>query len=147
MKELKKRHQFLEKKGFITVQEELKQRIRAKADTIRRYNKRCNRFKENRLFDNNQRMFYRNMGEDVKDKKKEGIEEKPDKDACTKFWSDIWSNAVEHNEQAEWVKDIDHQLEHIAPQEELVIDLPKLKERLRRMSNWTAAGPDGVHGY
>ena len=86
MNELKRRHQFLEKKGILTVQEELKQRIRAKADTIKRYNKRCNRFKENRLFDTNQRLFYRNLSENAKDKTiGEREEEKPDKAACTKF--------------------------------------------------------------
>ena len=144
---LKKRYQFFEKKGIKTIQEELKQRITAKADAIRRYTKRCKRFGENRMFDTNERQFYRNLDANEEDKKKPGTHGNPDKDECTKFWSNIWNNRVEHNRNATWLKDIETDLNDIERQRDLIITLPMVRERLGKMANWKAAGPDGVHGY
>jgi len=148
MNEVRRRHPFLEKKGFRVVQEELKQRIISKADTIKRYKKRCTRFKENRMFESNERCFYRNLNEEDKDNMGEtNKEENPDGEACTKFWSDIWSNPAEHNAEAEWIQEINEQFKNIETQEELNIDHPKMKERIGKTANWKAPGPDGVHGY
>ena len=58
---LNRRHPLLKKKGLPCVIEELKQRLRAKAAKIKRYTSRCENFKQNRLFQTNQRQFYRNL--------------------------------------------------------------------------------------
>ena len=61
LSDLKCRHPLLRKKGLTCIIEELKQRLRAKAAKIKRFNKRCQRYQENNLFSTNQRQFYRNM--------------------------------------------------------------------------------------
>ena len=58
---LNRRHPLLKKKGIPCIIEELKQRLRAKAAKIKRFNKRCERYHQNKLFGNNQRQFYRNL--------------------------------------------------------------------------------------
>ena len=54
---------------------------------------------------------------------------------------------MEHNREAAWLSDIESNLEHIESQEDITITLPMITERLRKMANWKATGPDGVHGY
>ena len=44
--------------------EELKQRIVAIAAKVRRYQERVDRFRQNRMFQNNQRQFYRELNEE-----------------------------------------------------------------------------------
>ena len=44
--------------------EELKQRITAIAATVRRYQGRVGRYRQNRLFENNQRQFYRELDQE-----------------------------------------------------------------------------------
>ena len=48
--------------GVIT--EELKQRIVAIAAKVRRYQERVDRFKQNRMFQNNTRQFYRELNQE-----------------------------------------------------------------------------------
>ena len=60
----------LERKYSITVKrlnavtEELKQRITTIAAKVRRYQRRVNSYRQNRLFENNQRQFYRDLDRD-----------------------------------------------------------------------------------
>ena len=62
--------QTLERKYSIRVKtlgaaiEELKQRIVAIAAKVRRYQERVDRFRQNRMFQNNQRQFYRELNEE-----------------------------------------------------------------------------------
>ena len=48
-------------KIFIAVIEELKERITAIAAIVRRYQRRLDSYRQNRLFENNQRQFYREL--------------------------------------------------------------------------------------
>ena len=50
-------------KRLNVVIEELKQRITAIAAKVRRYQGRLDSYKQNRLFDNNQRQFYKILGQ------------------------------------------------------------------------------------
>ena len=52
--ELYRRHPLLKKKGITCVMEELKQQLRAKAAKIKRFNKRSERYHQNKMFGNNQ---------------------------------------------------------------------------------------------
>ena len=47
--------------------EELKQRIVATAAKVRRYQERVDRFRQNRMFQNNQRQFFRELNQERKD--------------------------------------------------------------------------------
>ena len=83
----------MKKKGVKVVMKELRQRITAKAAKIDRYEKRINQFRINRMFSSNQnRVFMELNGEVIK---------APNVDESRKFWSEIWENTVEHNDDAE----------------------------------------------
>ena len=62
--------------------EELKQRITAIADTVRRYQGRADNCRPNRLFENNQRQFYRELDQE------EGRcdDDKPVAEESKQFW-------------------------------------------------------------
>ena len=83
--------QTLERKYSIRVKtlgvviEELKQRIVAIAAKVRRYQKRVDRFRKNRMFQNNQRKFYR----EVNQKGERCDDDQPDPEESKKFWGDM----------------------------------------------------------
>ena len=90
-------------KGFTTVIEELKQRIKAKTAKIKKYEERNNQYIQNRLFQTNQRLLFEKI---------EGVERendiKPDADQSKAFWGDIWSKDVMHNRDASWIKEVEN---------------------------------------
>ena len=95
---LELRYKYLWKKGVTVVQEELKQRLRAKGNTVRRFEKRCKRFHDNQLFQSNQKRFYSTL----KRTNTHDAEHQPNPDSreCLDFWSRIWSVQVEHNKMS-----------------------------------------------
>ena len=93
------RHQeTLERKYSIRVKrlnvvvEELKQRITAIAAKVRRYQGRVDNYRQNRLFENNQRQFYRELDQEGKgcDDDQSVAEE------SKQFWENIWSQSADH---------------------------------------------------
>ena len=60
----RKKIQYQSKKTLGFVIEELTQRIVAIAAKVRRYQERLNRFKQNRMFQNNQMQFYRELNQE-----------------------------------------------------------------------------------
>ena len=143
--ELHRRHPLLKKKGLPCIIEELKQRLRAKAAKIKRFNSRSERFHQNRLFGNNQRQFYRNLQSNPE----EHAPSAPgaDKDSCLNFWKNIWENTVDHNSEAEWLPDIRTALAAAEEQQPFVITNFLVTDRVKKMTNWASPGKDGLHAY
>ena len=82
--------------------EELKQRITAIAAKVRRYQGRVDSYRQNRLFENNQRQFYRELDQE---------EERCDDDQLAaeeskQFWGNIWSQSADHRKDAKWLQDL-----------------------------------------
>ena len=67
--------------------EELKQRIVAIAAKVRSYQERVDRFRQNRMFQNNQGQFYRELNKEGERRDDYQL----DADESKKFWGDIWS--------------------------------------------------------
>ena len=84
--------------------EEIKQRISAKAYKIKRYTNRIKQFQHNKLFQNNQKQFYREMSE------KEVTNHQPNPAEVTNFWSRILGERAQHNDKAEWVRKVKDEL-------------------------------------
>ena len=72
--------------------EELKQRIVAIAAKVRRYQERVDRFRQNRMFQNNQRQFYRELNQEGE----RFDDNHPDADESKKSWGDIRNESVDH---------------------------------------------------
>ena len=145
---LNKRHPLLKKKGLPCVIEELKQRLRAKAAKIKRYTKRCNNFKQNKLFKTNQRQFYRNLNSQPS----EGEEvQQPDvdKEAVLKYWKDLWTDEALHNADAPWIAEVKEEMSQKIEevQQDLEIGRAHVAGKVKKMANWSTAGMDGLHVY
>ena len=130
-------------KSVSVVVEELKQRVVAKAAKVKRYEARNEQQRQNKLFEVDQGRLY----QELNGKERHGTLI-PDIDEARSFWSSLWENPVEHNTQAEWLKEIKEEMMRLnRRQEDIEIDEVKLKEQLKRIPNWKAPGPDGVQGF
>ena len=126
--------------------EELKQRVKAKAAKIKRFKQRCDRYKEGKLFRHNQRQFYRNLSSSTSTELPVATEEQ--KKDIAKFWKDTWGARTEHNKDASWISHIEDQLSsQTVDQSPMAISDENLKARVRKMSNWSSPGLDGLHAY
>ena len=128
-------------KTISEVSEELKQRVTATAKKIERYEARVAQFRQNRQFQTNQRRFYADLdGQSTQDAKL------PDEQETVEFWSGIWDNPKAHNVNAEWIKTAEAELSG-QTMNEVSITVALLKKHVKKVKNWTAPGPDQVHGY
>ena len=93
-KELEQKYR-IKKKGLNVVLEELKQRLKAKSMKIKRCDQRIEQYKINRLFQQDQKRLYQQLGGKV------NSNEKPDANESKRFWSNIWDNKVDHRKDAE----------------------------------------------
>ena len=72
-------------KRFNVFIEELKQRITAIAVIVRMYQGRVDSYRQNRLFENNQRQFYRELDQE----EKRSDDDKPVTEESRQFWGNI----------------------------------------------------------
>ena len=73
--------------------------------------------------------------------------ELPDKEAVTKFCSEIWGEDKEHNRNTEWFEEMKGKTKDIPQQEKVVITGNRMKNILNKMPNWKAPGPDGMQNF
>ena len=108
-KDNKDRHwERLERKYSIRVKrlnvviEDLKQRINVIAAKVRRYRGRVDSYRQNRLFENNQRQFYREL-----DQEEERCgDDQPVAEESKQFCGNIWSQSADHKKDAKWLQDL-----------------------------------------
>ena len=93
IKELNTKYR-VKKKGINLVIEELKQRLIAKKTKVKRYEQRISQFRQNQLFQVNQKLVHKDLNGE-----KQG--NRSNSEDSIKFWSDISSIRKEHNQHAE----------------------------------------------
>ena len=82
--------------------EELKQIISAIAANVRRYQGRLDSYIQNRLFENNQRQFYREL-----DQEEERCDnDQPVAEESKQFWGNIWCQFADCKKDAKWLQDL-----------------------------------------
>ena len=108
----------LEDNGTLYVSDMLKQKIKAGAIKIKRYDERYQQFKQNQQFQINQKRFYETL-----DGKKRKGKEQPDPTAATTFWGKIWLEEVSHNEQASWLEQVEQEFNSVEVQEDINITM------------------------
>ena len=138
---LERKYSFRVKRLNVVV-EELKQRIIAIAAKVRRYQGRVDSYRQNRLFENNQRQFYRELDEE---------EERCDNDQSVteeskQFWGNIWSQSADHKKDAKWLQDLRSEV-NVKKQEKIDITTGSLKKIIGRMQNWKSPGPGLVQEF
>ena len=131
----------LKKNGVRMVTEELKQRLMAKVAKIRRYEERMKQYKQNRMFNIDQKRVYKEFNGEVSNERVI-----PDAEESRRFWKEIWDNTTEHNREAEWLKDLKRG-ERDVKWDNVVITVEMVRTQCRKIPNWKAPGSDGVQGY
>ena len=124
------------------VVEELKQRITAIEAKVRRYQGRVDSYRQNRLFENNQRQFYRELDQE----EERCDDDQPVAEESKQFCGNIWSQSADHKKDAKWLQDLQSEVT-VKKQEKIDITTGSLKKILGRMRNWKSPGPDLVQGF
>ncbi|XP_044764461.1 uncharacterized protein LOC123321024 [Coccinella septempunctata] len=123
--------------------ETLKHKIAALGNRLRRYHKRTQRYKDNNLFSNNQRQFFRKLEEG----KGEKTTNPPHPEDMRQYWTKIWTNRGEHRTTAAWIEREKREHDNVRDMPEINITEEDVKETIRRTKNWTAPGIDNIHNY
>ena len=122
--------------------EELKQIITATEEKVRRCQGRVDSNRQNRLFKNYQRQFYRELDQEVE----RCDDDQPVVEEWKQFWGNIWSQSADHKKDAKWLQDLRSEV-NVKKQEKIDITTGSLKKILDRMPNWKSPGPDLVQGF
>ena len=107
-----------------------------KAQRIRRYTKRSEQYKQNKMLREDLKRFHRELG-----KKTILIEKLPDIGEVKKFWQNILEQEVKHNENAQWIKDQEEELQQINQMEWKDLTVEELRVNMTRAAQleitWT----------
>ena len=69
--------------------------------------------------------------------------DQPDAEESKKFWGDTWSESVDHNRDAKWLKDLQNEV-NVKKTGEGTYNQGKFEEILGRIPSWKLPGPDLV---
>ena len=61
-----------------------------------------NRYRQHRLFENNQRQFYRESHQE----EESCDDDQPVAEDSKQFWGNIWSQPADHKKDAKWLPDL-----------------------------------------
>lgn len=123
--------------------ENLKQKIAAMGNRLRRYNKRTQRYRQNNLFTSNQKKFFRALDDDTGKPQSAP----PKLEEVERYWSDIWSQGQKHNTEAHWIKTEIEEQRNLREMAAVTVSEEDVRATINRLKNWTSPGVDGIHNY
>ena len=94
------------------------------------------------MFREDSNRSYRELG-----KKTIPTEKPPDIGQVKKFWQNILEQEVKHNEDAQWIKDQEEELQQINQMEWKDLRVEELRVNMTRAANWKSLGPDRLHNF
>ena len=94
------------------------------------------------MFQDNQRQFYKELNQEGE----RCDDYQPDGEELKKFLGDIWSESVNHNRDAKWLRKLQSEV-NVTKQEMVDMNKESLKNILGRMPNWKSPDPDLVQGF
>ena len=142
LKTILKKHKVTADEQLIACKEDLKQALQAKAQRLRRYTKRSEQYKQNKMIREDSKRFYRELGE-----KTIQIEKPPDIREVKKFWQNILEQEVKHNEDAQWIIDQEEEQQQINQMEWKDLTVEELRVNMTRAANWKSPGPDRLPNF
>ena len=116
-------------------EEYLKQRVAALGARIRRYNEAAKRRQDERLFEKNQKLFFRKL--EVQEVKQLSTK-LPSEQEAFNFWSNIWSDDVNYNENASWLEEIENNTLNVPEMPSCIVTLEKITNTIKKTNNWKA---------
>ena len=120
--------------------ETLKQKVQAKAQRIRRYEKRKTQYNQKKIFKEDHKKFYRNLSMKII----EASEPLSMAEAET-YWKSIWGEKAQHNERAEWIRR--EQKRKISHMDWRPIQITEITSHLLKAHNWKSRGHDQIQNY
>lgn len=82
-----------------------------------------------------------------KGKRDEQETEIPTKEAITEFWAGIWSQEVEHKEEAYWIRKVKENKNKIQAMPDSQVTMEEFTAVLKKLNNWKAPGLDRVQNF
>ena len=120
--------------------ETLKQKVQAKVQRIRGYEKRETQYSQNKVFKEDTKKFYRNLG-----MKNIEAREPPSMAEAETYWESPWGEEAEHNERAEWLRRVQkRKVSHI---DWVPIQITEITSYLSKAHNWKSPGNDQIQNY
>ena len=126
----------VKRKGAALVYEKVA--VRAK---LERYDNRTEQYRQNRLFESNQKRLFNKL---ERTQRKSVI---PYAEASRRFSSDIRDQAVTHRENTDWLKKMENELGELTVQDDIHSEIKEARKQIRKMPNWKSSGSDGVQKY
>ena len=125
-----------------TIKETMKQQIQAKAQRIKRFEKRNKHFQQNKIFKEDAKKFYRELG-----KKKIDVDEPPEPEEVVDFWSNIWEKEKSHNKDSAWIKGQEDLHKDLKAQSWRATNVEETTCAINKSSNWKSPGKDKVSNF
>jgi hypothetical protein len=121
----------------------LKQKLAVQGKRLRKYNQKYKRDSQNKQFILNEKQFYRNLTQH----EETSNDSLPSTESLEKYWSYLWSNPVNHNQDAYWINDLKDDCDKIYPMNHQNITLGDINNVISKSHNWKAPGLDNIHNY
>ena len=141
-RKLKRKYKIKKVSEIKSLKEQLKQKMQAKAQRLRRYDKRSKFYRQNRIFESDAKKFYREIG-----KSQISINKPPDRADIEKFWRGIWEEEKYFNETAEWIENVNKETENVERQKWEMITTNEIKLALTKSQKWKSPGVDKVTNF
>ena len=100
---------------------------------VRKYQGQIDTYRQNRLFENNQRQFYRELDQE----EETCVDDQP--------MMNIGSQPADHKNDTKWLQNLRSEVND--KKQKIDITTESLKKILGRMLNWKSLGPDSVQGF
>jgi hypothetical protein len=130
-------------KTLIEIKDTLLQKLNIYSKRLKRYKNNKQRKFENKLFRNNEKLFYKNLT----DNKTQTNNGTPNINEIKEFWSNIWSNEVPFNNQAEWIPHLENDIPDRNNRHHIQISLEILVKNINSSHNWKSPGGDQIHNF
>jgi hypothetical protein len=128
---------------LIEIKDTLLQKLNIYSKRLKRYKNNKQRKFENKLFRNNEKLFYKNLA-DNKTQNNNGL---PNINEIKEFWSNIWSNEVQFNIQAEWIPNLENEILDSNNPHHIQISLEILVKNINSSHNWKSPGGGQIHNF
>ncbi|XP_037930235.1 uncharacterized protein LOC119664965 [Teleopsis dalmanni] len=128
--------------NIINTRDTIKQKLCVQVARQRKYKLSNQRRENNRLFNNNEKQFYRkirsnaNTSDDVY----------PSKNSAENYWSSLWSNTQKHNESALWIEKEKEKYQE-KKMSTCLITCDQVKRIIAKTHNWKSPGPDHIQNF
>ena len=94
------------------------------------------------MFESNQKKLFEELEREQRDN-----ESTPTNKESRKYRYDIWGKNIQHNNNAEWLVQLEAELVDVNEQADVQVTVDLIEKQLRKMENWKSPGPDGLQAY